>query len=95
MATFNPKNTPGTNAWRTCRNVTRRPVLQSSRFHTTVATVSLQKATRTPGVSARLTSVELSENPTTTPATASAPNVNAPGVRRCDRASGLVPGRAE
>ena len=28
MARFRPKNTPGTSAWRTCRIVTRRPVLQ-------------------------------------------------------------------
>jgi hypothetical protein len=46
-----------------------------------VATVSLQNATNTPGVSARFTSVELSEKPITTPATASAPNVLAPSRR--------------
>ncbi len=40
-----------------------------------MATVSLQNATSTPGVSARFTSVELSEKAMTTPATASAPNV--------------------
>ena len=28
MARFRPKKTPGTNAWRTSRIVTRRPVLQ-------------------------------------------------------------------
>ena len=58
-------------------------------MNTTVATVSLQNATSTPGVSARLASVELSEKPMTTPATASAPNVLAPTarVRRRNRSS--------
>ena len=28
VARFSPKKTPGANAWRTCRQVTRRPVLQ-------------------------------------------------------------------
>ena len=78
MARFRPKNAPGRSAWRTCRIVTRRPVLQRYRLNTTVATVSLQNAMSTPGVSARLASVELSENPMTTPATASAPRVFRP-----------------
>ena len=74
-ARFRPKNAPGTSAWRTCRIVTLRPVLQRTTFHTRVATVSRQNAIRTPGDSARFTSVELSENATTTPATANAPSV--------------------
>ena len=87
MARFRPKNTPGTSAWRTCRIVTRRPVLQRYTFHTTVATVSLQNATSTPGVSARFTSVELSEKPMTTPATASAPRVRARVLVECSSRS--------
>ena len=55
-----------------------------------VATVSRQNATRTPGDSARFTSVELSEKPTTTPATASAPNVLAPNVPACGGAVAVV-----
>jgi hypothetical protein len=49
IARFRPKNTPGSSAWRTCRMVTRRPVLQTKRFQTMVATVSLQTAIGTPG----------------------------------------------
>ena len=45
--------------------MTRRPVLQRTTFHTTLTVTSRQNATSTPGVSARLTSVELSENATT------------------------------
>ena len=90
MARFRPKNAPGTSAWRTCRIVTRRPVLQRYTLNTTVATVSRQNATSTPGVSARLASVELSEKPMTTPATASAPSVFAPNTRvRFSRAASV------
>ncbi len=73
---------PGTSAWRTSRIVTRRPVLQRNTFHTTLTMTSRQKATSTPGDSARLTSVELSEKATTTPTTASTPNVRALTDRR-------------
>src|SRR3954463_942747 len=61
--------------------VTRRPVARTKTFQTMVAVVNLQNATRTPGVSARFTRVELREKPITTPATASAPNALAPSVR--------------
>ena len=54
MARFRPKNAPGRSAWRTCRIVTRRPVLQRYRLNTRVATVSLQNAMSTPGVSRAL-----------------------------------------
>jgi hypothetical protein len=63
------------------RIVTRRPVLQSTTFHTTLTVIILQNATRTPGDSARFTSVELSENATTGPTTASTPSVLALGAR--------------
>ena len=72
-ARFSPKKTPGTNAWRTCRIVTRRPVNLRYRFQTTETVVILQNATRTPGDSARFTSVELSEKAITTPTTARRP----------------------
>ena len=52
----------------------RRPVLHSSAFHTTLTATILQNATSTPGDSARLTSVELSEKATTRPTTASTPS---------------------
>ena len=74
-ARFRPKKMPGTSAWRTSRIVTRRPVLQRKTFQTTLTVTSRQNATRTPGDSARFTSVELSEKAMTTPTTASAPNV--------------------
>ena len=45
-----------------------------------------QNATSTPGDSARLTSVELSENATTSPTTASTPSVFAPRRIRGDAA---------
>ena len=54
--------------------MTRRPVLQSTTFQTTLTVTIRQNATRTPGDSARLTSVELSENATTRPTTASTPS---------------------
>ena len=73
-ARFRPKKTPGTSTWRTLRIVTRRPVLQSSRFQTTLTVTIRQNATRTPGDSARFTSVELSEKAMTRPTTASTPN---------------------
>ena len=87
MARFRPKKTPGMSAWRTCRIVTRRPVLLRYRFQTTDTVVSRQNATRTPGDSARLTSVELSEKAMTTPTTAAAPhalalNAHAAACRR-------------
>src|SRR4051812_32044421 len=80
-ARFNPKKIPGRKTWHTSRSVTRRPVLQSTTFQTTLTTTIRQNATSTPGDSARFTSVELSENPTTSPSTASTPSVfalNAP-----------------
>src|SRR3954471_9531783 len=52
------------------RQLTRGRVLQSTAFHTTLTTTILQNATSTAGDSARLTSVELSENATTSPTTA-------------------------
>jgi hypothetical protein len=55
--------------------VIRRPVVQSRTFHTTLTVTIRQKATRTPGDSARLTRVELSEKATTSPTTASTPRV--------------------
>src|SRR5919199_867215 len=60
--------------------VTRRPVLQRYTFHTTVTVAILQNARRTPGDSARLARVELSEKAITRPTTASAPSAFAPGV---------------
>src|SRR3954466_15728272 len=74
-ARLRPKKTPGTSTWRTSRIVTRRPVLQSTAFHSRLTVTIRQNATRTPGDSARLTSVELSENATTRPTTASTPSV--------------------
>ena len=50
-------------------------MLQSTAFQTRLTVSMRQKATSTPGVSARLTSVELSENATTSPSTASTPSV--------------------
>ena len=80
-ARFRPKKTPGTNTWRTSRIVTRRPVLQSTAFQITLTVTIRQNATSTPGDSARLTSVELSENATTSPTTASTPSVFALSAR--------------
>src|SRR5919199_1931926 len=60
--------------------VMRRPVLQRYTFHTTVTVTILQNARRTPGDSARLARVELSEKAITRPTTASAPSAFAPGV---------------
>src|SRR3954462_7925551 len=73
-ARFSPKNTPGIHTARTSRSVTRRPVLQRTTFHATLTVARRQNATSTPAVSARLTNVELSENPTTSPTTASTPS---------------------
>ena len=80
IARLSPKRTPGTSACRTSRTVTRRPVHHRYTFHTMLTMTNRQKATRTPGVSARLTRVELSENAMTTPTTASAPSVFALGA---------------
>src|SRR3954467_5736746 len=80
-ARFRPKKTPGRTTWRTSRIVTRRPVRQSTAFQITLTVTILQNATRTPGDSARLTRVELSENATTSPRTASTPRVFALGAR--------------
>ena len=57
-----------------CRIVTRLPVHLRKRFQTTDTVTSRQNARRTPGESALLTSVELSEKATTTPTTANAPD---------------------
>mgnify|MGYP006185327517 CR=1 FL=1 len=57
--------------WRTFFIVMWRPVLHSSAFQIRLTVIIRQNARRTPGVSARLTSVELSENATTRPTTAS------------------------
>ena len=73
-ARFRPKKTPGTSTWRTLRIVIRRPVLQSTTFQTTLTVTIRQNATRTPGDSARFTSVELSEKAMTMPTTASTPS---------------------
>src|SRR3954451_12953999 len=80
-ARFSPKKTPGTHTARTSRIVTRRPVVHRTTFHARLTRASRQKATRTPAVSARFTSVELSENATTSPTTASTPNVLALSAR--------------
>jgi hypothetical protein len=61
--------------------VTRRPVIQRTTFQARLTVSIRQKATRTPGASARLTSVELSENATTSPITASTPSVIALSAR--------------
>ena len=50
-------------------------MLQSTPFHSTLTAIIRQNATSTPGDSARLTRVELSEKAITNPATASTPNV--------------------
>jgi hypothetical protein len=50
-------------------------VLHSTAFQITLTVTILQNATRTPGVSARFTSGELSENATIRPTTASTPSV--------------------
>ncbi len=90
-ARFSPKNTPGTTAWRTSAAVTRRPVDRRYTLNTTVAMVSRQNATSTPGVSARFTSVELNEKPMTTPTTARAPSVCArSSIRRGSACNGLL-----
>src|SRR3954454_21261096 len=73
-ARFRPKKTPGRNAWRTFSIVTRRRLLQSTTFQTMLTVTIRQKATRTPGDSARFTSVELSEKATTSPRTPTSPN---------------------
>ena len=57
--------------------MTRRPLIQSSAFQTRLTVTIRQKATSTPGDSARLTSVELSEKATTMPTTASTPSARA------------------
>ena len=54
--------------------VIRRPLLSSTRFHTTLTVTMRQNATSTPGDSARFTSVELSEKAMTIPMTASTPS---------------------
>src|SRR3954452_2253160 len=79
-ARFSPKKIPGTNTCRTLPHVTRRPVLHRTAFQRTLTVTIRQNATRTPGDSARLTSVELSENATTRPTTASTPSVFALNV---------------
>ena len=50
-------------------------MLHSSAFQSTLTVTILQNATSTPGDSARFTSVELSENASTRPTTASTPSV--------------------
>src|SRR4051812_12432936 len=74
-ARFSPKKTPGIHTARTSRSATRRPVLHRTRFHARLTVASRHNATSTPAVSARLTNVELSENATTSPRTASSPSV--------------------
>src|SRR4051812_17517815 len=74
-ARLRPKKTPGNHTWRTSALVTLRPVLQSSAFHSRLTAIIRQNATRTPGVSARLTSVELIEKAATSPTTPSTPSV--------------------
>src|SRR3954468_20722084 len=79
-ARFSPKKTPGRRTWRTSLTVTRRPVAHRAAIHSRLTVTIRQNATRTPGDSARLTSVELSENATTRPTTASTPSVFALNV---------------
>src|SRR3954466_385034 len=74
-ARFSPKRTPGIHTSRTSRTATRRPVLHRTTFHARLTVARRQNATSTPAVSARLTSVELIENATTSPKTASSPSV--------------------
>src|SRR4051812_47993073 len=74
-AKFNPKRTPGIHTLRMSRSATHRPVLHKATFHTRLTVARRQNATSTPAVSARLTNVELSENATTSPRTASTPRV--------------------
>src|SRR5439155_1291157 len=80
-ARFSPKKTPGIHTRRMSRSATRRPVLHRTTFHTTLTVARRQNATSTPGVSARLTNVELSENATTRPRIASTPSVFALSAR--------------
>ena len=67
-------------------------MLHSTTFHTTLTAIIRQNATRTPGDSARFTSVELNENATTSPTTASTPSVFALSER--SRAGGREDGPA-
>lgn len=81
---------------RTSRTDTRRPVLHRTRFHKKLTVARRQNATSTPAVSARLTNVELSENATTSPRTASTPSVFALSPRihagaRAARGTALIP----
>src|SRR4051794_18278241 len=57
------------------RSATRRPVLHRTTFHARLIVARRQNATNTPAVSARLTNVELRENATTSPSTATTPSV--------------------
>ncbi len=66
----------------------RRPVATRSRFHTRVVVIKRQNATSTPGVSARLTSVEPNEKATTTATTATHPSVFVLGRWREDFTTG-------
>src|SRR3954453_861127 len=94
-ARFRPKKTPGRNAWGTFSIVTTRPLAQSTTFQTTLTVIIRQKATSTPGDSARFTSVELSEKATTSPTTASTPNAFALRLSCGDAAgAGMPPPRA-
>ena len=93
-ARFRPKKMPGTNTWRTFSLVILRPVPSSSRFHRMLTVTMRQNATRTPGDSARFTSVELSENATTRPMTASTPNALALRPIRRDAAVLVMPAPA-
>ena len=68
--------------------MTRRPVLQSKTFQTTLTVTIRQNATRTPGDSARFTRVELSEKAMTMPTTASTPSAFA--LRARVRVGGAV-----
>ena len=92
VARFTPKNTPGMNACRTWRSVTRLPVHRRYTFQTTLTITILQNATRTPGDSARFTRVELSEKATTRPTTASAPHALGLSPRGCFDEGGCVIG---
>ncbi len=94
-ARFSPKKTPGTTTCRTFCIVTRRPVAASTRFQRTVTITSRQNATSTPGDSARLTSVELSENAITRPTTARTPSAFANRIRSDTRAPYLRSRKAD
>jgi hypothetical protein len=94
-ARLSPKNAPGIQTRRTSAPVTRRRRVAHSRaFQRTLTRISRQNATSTPGVSARLPSVELSENAATSPMTARTPSVLALARDRSAVSAASTPARA-